>query len=110
MAKVSLNMLNKTTFYHKSVKDFTCTCNAFQCCGDNTIQCRKVTLLFPSCILWNTQLMTRICLGSVPVDFLRPKFRVVHTKDDVISILMHKYTYTNMYIIKKVIFCRFILC
>ena len=28
-------------------------------------------------------------LGSVPVDFLRPKFRVAHTKDDVISILMH---------------------
>ena len=25
--------------------------------------------------------------GSVPVDFLRPKFRVVHTKHDVISIL-----------------------
>ena len=37
-----------------------------------------------------------------------------HTKkDDVISILMHKYTYTNMYIImiiKKIISCRFILC
>ena len=49
-------------------------------------------------------------LGSVPVDFLRPKFRVAHTKDDVISILMHKYTYTNMYIIKKIISCRFILC
>ena len=48
--------------------------------------------------------------GSVPVDFLRPKFRVAHTKDDVISILMHKYTYTNMYIIKKIISCRFILC
>ena len=47
---------------------------------------------------------------SVPVDFLRPKFKVAHTKDDVISILMHKYTYTNVYIIKKVIYCRFILC
>ena len=49
-------------------------------------------------------------LGSIPVDFLRPKFRIAHTKDDVISILMHKYTYTNMYIIKKIISCRFILC
>ena len=49
-------------------------------------------------------------LGSVPVDFLRPKFWVAHTKDDVISILMQKYTYTNMYIIKKIISCRFILC
>ena len=48
-------------------------------------------------------------IGSVPVDFLCPKFRVAHTKDDVISILMHKYTYTNMYIIKKIISCRFIL-
>ena len=47
--------------------------------------------------------------GSVPVDFLRPKFRVAHTKDDVISILMHKYTYTIMYIIKKIISCGFIL-
>ena len=46
--------------------------------------------------------------GSVPVDFLCPKFRVAHTKDD--GILMHKYTYTNMYIIKKIISCRFILC
>ena len=45
-------------------------------------------------------------LGSVPVDFLRPKFRVAHTKDDVISISMHKYTY----IIKNIISCRFILC
>ena len=49
-------------------------------------------------------------IGSVPVDFLRPKFRVVHTKDDVIIILMHRYTYTKMYIIKKIISCRFILC
>ena len=48
--------------------------------------------------------------GSVPVDFLRPKFRVVHTKHDVISILMNKYTYINMYIIKKIISCIFILC
>ena len=47
--------------------------------------------------------------GSVPVDFLRPKFRVAHTKDDVISFLMHIYTNTNMYIIKKIISCRFIL-
>ena len=51
-----------------------------------------------------------LAYGSVPVDFLRPKFRFVHTKDDVISILMHRYTYTNMYIIKKIISCRFILC
>ena len=49
-------------------------------------------------------------LGSVPVDFLRPKFRVPHTKHDVISILMNKYTYINMYIIKKIISCIFILC
>ena len=48
--------------------------------------------------------------GSVPVDFLRPKFRVAHTKHDVISILMNKYTYTNMYIIKKIMSCIFILC
>ena len=48
--------------------------------------------------------------GSVPVDFLRPKSGVAHKKDDVISILMHVYAYTNMYIIKKIIFCRFILC
>ena len=38
---------------------------------------------------------------SVPVDLLGPKSRVAHKKDDIISILMHKYTYTNMYIIKK---------
>ena len=49
-------------------------------------------------------------IGSVPVDFLRPKFRVAHTKHDVISILMNEYTYRNMYIIKKVMFCIFILC
>ena len=48
--------------------------------------------------------------GSVPVDFLRPKFRVAHTKHDVISILMNEYTYINMYIIKKIISCIFILC
>ena len=48
--------------------------------------------------------------GSVPVDFLRPKFRVAHTKHDVINILMNKYTYINMYIIKKIISCIFILC
>ena len=48
--------------------------------------------------------------GSVPVDFLRPKFGVAHTKHDVISILMNKYTYINMYIIKKIISCIFILC
>ena len=41
--------------------------------------------------------------GSVPVDFLRPKFRVAHTKHDVISILMNEYTYINMYFIKKII-------
>ena len=43
--------------------------------------------------------------SSVPVDFLRPRLgdsreprdeiRVAHTKHDVISILMNKYTYTN---------------
>ena len=49
-------------------------------------------------------------VGSVPVDFLRPKFGVAHTKHDVISILMNKYTYINMYIIKKIISCIFILC
>ena len=48
--------------------------------------------------------------GSVPVGFLHSKFRVAHTKDDVISILMNKYTYINMYIIKKIISCIFILC
>ena len=48
-------------------------------------------------------------LGTVPVDFLHPKFRVAHTKHDVISILMNKYTYINMYIIKKIISCKFIL-
>ena len=36
--------------------------------------------------------------GSVPVDFLRPKFRVGHTKHDVISILMNKiYTVHNKF-------------
>ena len=49
-------------------------------------------------------------LGSVSVDFLRPKFRVAHTKHDVISILMNEYTYINMYIIKMKISCIFILC
>ena len=49
-------------------------------------------------------------LGSVPADFLRPKFRVAHSKHDVISILINKYTYINMYIIKKIISCIFILC
>ena len=53
---------------------------------------------------------TYISICSVPVDFLRTKFRVEHTKNDVISILMHKYTYTNMYIIKKIISSRFISC
>ena len=48
--------------------------------------------------------------GSVPVNFLRPRFRVAHTKHDFISILMNKYTYINMYIIKKIISCIFILC
>ena len=37
--------------------------------------------------------------GSVPVDLLRPKYRVAYTKHDLISILMNKYTYINMYII-----------
>ena len=49
-------------------------------------------------------------LSYVPVDFLRPKFRVPHTKHDVISILMKEYTYINMYNIKKIISCIFILC
>ena len=53
---------------------------------------------------------TTVYLGSVPVDVLRPKFRVAQTKHDVISILMNKYTYINMYIIKKIISCIFILC
>ena len=53
---------------------------------------------------------TRVPKGSVPVDFLRPKFRVAHTKHDVISILINKYTYINMYIIKKIISYIFILC
>ena len=48
--------------------------------------------------------------GSVHVDFLRPKFRVAHTKHDVISILMNEYSYINMYIIKTIISCIFILC
>ena len=48
--------------------------------------------------------------GSVPVDFLRPKLRVAHTKHDIISILMNEYTYINMHIIKKIISCIFILC
>ena len=70
-----------------------------------------------SMVIWHYRIVrisikipVRCPKGSVPVDFLRPKFRVAHTKDDVISILMHKYTYTNMYIIKKIISCRFILC
>ena len=33
-----------------------------------------------------TQHICQNYLGSVPVDFLRPKFRVAHTKHDVISI------------------------
>ena len=49
-------------------------------------------------------------IGSVPVDFLHPTFRVAHTKRDVISILMNKSTNINMYIIKKIISCKFILC
>ena len=55
-------------------------------------------------------LVLKDTFGSVPVDFLRPKFRVAHTKNDVISILMNKYTYINMYIITKIISCIFILC
>ena len=61
-------------------------------------------------INWLGQAITGGGMGSVPVDFLRPKFRVAHTKHDVISILMNKYTYINMYIIKKIISCIFILC
>ena len=63
--------------------------------------------LIPSIL---SSLVICVCQGSVPVDFLRPKFRVAHTKHDVISILMNKYTYINMYIIKKIISCIFILC
>ena len=40
---------------------------------------------------------------SVPVDVLRHKFRVAHTKYDLIRILI------NMYISKKIISCQFIL-
>ena len=39
---------------------------------------------------------------------LRTKVKVVHTKHDVISILIDKYTYKNMNIIKKIISCIFI--
>ena len=43
--------------------------------------------------------------------FWLPKFRVAHTKHDVISILMNKYIYINMYIIKKILISYiFILC
>ena len=56
----------------------------------------------------NARYTTKV-YGSVPVDFLRPKFRVAHTKHDVISMLINKYTYINMYIIKKIISCIFIL-
>ena len=48
-------------------------------------------------------------IGSVPVDFLPPKSRVAHKKENVISILMYKCTFTNMYI-KKIISSRLILC
>ena len=43
--------------------------------------------------------------------FLRPKFRVAHTKHDVISILMNEYTCINMYIIKKnnILYIHFLL-
>ena len=34
--------------------------------------------------------------GSVPVDLLRPKLRFAHEKDYIISILVHKYTYTKV--------------
>ena len=44
--------------------------------------------------LWNqSEKQTRGPKSSVPVDFLRPKFRVALTKDVVISILVNKYTY-----------------
>ena len=49
-------------------------------------------------------------VGSVSIDFLRPKFGFARTKNDVISISMNKYNYTNMYIIEKTISCSFILC
>ena len=65
------------------------------------IQSQSIT----SRVIW----IFRSALGSVPFDFLRPKFRVAHTKHDVMSILMNKYTYINMYIIKKIISCIFIL-
>ena len=65
------------------------------------------------CIFLNKEITgseLKCSLGSVPVDFLRTKFRVAHTKLDVISILMNKYTFINMYIIQKIISCKFILC
>ena len=62
-------------------------------------------------ITWYARYVITLSIsGSVPVEFLRPKFRVAHTKHDVISILMNKYTYINMYIIKKIMSCIFILC
>ena len=39
---------------------------------------------------WKPVTQVYMFLGSVPVDFLRPKFRVAHTKHDVISILMNE--------------------
>ena len=76
-----------------------------------------LNLCMVSMVFWHYRIVrisimiqVRCPKGSVPVDFLRPKVWVAYTKDDVISILMHKYTYTNMYIIKKITSCRFILC
>ena len=55
--------------------------------------------------------LLRNYLGSVPVEVLRAKFRVTHTKHDVISILINKYTNINMYIIKKdnILYIHFML-
>ena len=51
-----------------------------------------MSLLFSSSVI----LRTIMYKGSRFVDFLRPTFRVAHTKNDVISILINKYTYINM--------------
>ena len=42
------------------------------------------TTILGMCALWNY--IRDMTLGSVPVDFLRPKSRVAHKKDIVISI------------------------
>ena len=77
----------------------------------------KIKKSMVSLVIWNYGI-NRISImkpvprpkGSVSVNLLRPKIRFAHTKHDVISILMNKYTYINMYSIKKIISCIFILC